>query len=439
LALTHGEAGKLPEALRALSIALALSPALPVAHHNRGKILYDRGHYVAAAGAYRRAIVLRPVAAESHWTLGAALAALGRNRLASRQLHRALALHPASVDALQNLGVIAARGDDLDRAEGRYGRALAVDPAHAVTLFNWALARLARGDWATGFDAYEARWQLPGRARPSASIPRWSGQRLHGQTIVVEAEQGFGDTIQFVRYVPCLRHRSAKSLLRVQPELFRLMQSLRDIDGVVGEADVQADFSIPLLSLPRLLQASPSTIPRDMPYLQARSDLSLRWARRLKDMPGYRVGLVWQGLTHDPFLADRSVEFEVLQPLLAVAGCRFVSLQRDGGRADLQRSAVPIADLGAELVDFADTAALVSQLDLVISIDTATAHLAGALAVPVWMLLKAGADWRWAPHEDRTPWYPSARLFRQRHYGDWREVIARAAAELAREVHSLSA
>jgi hypothetical protein len=294
---------------------------------------------------------------------------------------------------------------------------------------------LLRGELREGFEKYESRWRLetlPPRGFPA---PLWNGEDLSGRTILLHAEQGYGDTIQCLRYVPQVAARGGWVVLEVPKELLGLARRLPEVGQLLARGDAlpRFDLQCPLFSLPRAFATTIETIPAQVPYLSAEPEAIARWRIRLGERPGLKVGLAWAGSPQHRNDARRSIAIETLLPLLRLEGVRWFSLQVGERAADLAR--LPgglVTDLSPDLIDFAETAAVIGNLDLVIAVDTASAHLAGALGRPAWVLLRARPDWRWLLEREDSPWYPSLRLFRQHRPGDWEEVVRRVAAALER-------
>jgi hypothetical protein len=323
----------------------------------------------------------------------------------------------------------------FDEALESFAQAIALDPEYADANFNEGMTRLLLGDFPAGWKKYEWRWQAKqrGQAR-DFSQSRWLGEPVAGKTILVHAEQGYGDTIQFVRYVPMLARLSANIVLEIQPPLKPLLAS---VEGAVvvarGEKLPPFDLHCPILSLPLAFKTELASIPASVPYLQAPHDRIEKWRRRLPRQRELVVAIAWAGsATHEQDLV-RSIAIEKLEPLFAIPDIQWIGIQRDlrPGDAEYLAAHPEIAHVGAELADFADTAAVLSQTDLAISVDTSAVHLAGALGRPVWALLQHMPDFRWLLGREDSPWYPSARLFRQPDFGDWKSVIERVSRELA--------
>jgi tetratricopeptide (TPR) repeat protein len=437
------ELGQLTDSVAAFDRAIALKPNHAQSHYDRAAALREMGRSEAALEGYDRALALRPAYPEALGNRANALADLGRLEEALDGYDQALALDPGNVEAHTNRGVLLQRLRRLDEAMASYDRALALRPDDAEANVNQAMCRLALGDYALGWRQYEARRGVrraeAGRER---SGPLWlGGEDLHGRTILLHAEQGLGDVLQFCRYAPLVAARGAKVVLEVYPAVSRLMRRLPDVDQVVeyGAALPAYDLQTPLMSLPLALGADPETA--SAPYLSADPDDVAYWAERLGPGGGLKVGLCWAGgVRPDQPVVDavdkrRSLPLSILAPLSGVEGVRWYSLQKGPPAAEAAAigsgwPGAPIIDFTAELENFADTAALVANLDLVIACDTSVAHLAGAMGKPVWILNRFDGCWRWLADRDDSPWYPSACLFTQAAAGDWAGVIERVKSEL---------
>jgi tetratricopeptide (TPR) repeat protein len=434
------ELDRFDEAVAACDAAVAAAPNSPEAHTNRAKILSDLKRSEAALASADRALELRSDYAEAHNNRAVALVDLGRPLEALAACGHAIALQPDFADAYSNRGTALYDLGRPDAALESYEAALALAPGHVAAHFNRATSLLALGDLAAGFEAYRWRWRLPSFARRVSPLPwpRWQGERLAGKTILVACEQGFGDALQFIRYAPRLTEAARVTVL-ARPELLSLFRAMPGIEatGAISEAEAY-DFQVPLMDLPHILGTTLETAPGETPYLAADPAKVAVWARRLGPGRGEtRVGLVWAGDArwHDPaaFASDRrrSMSLAQLAPLGRAAGARFFSLQKGEPAAQAAASPFPLTDWSAELGDFADTAALITNLDLVITVDTAVAHLAGALGKPVWIASRFAGCWRWLNGREDSPWYPTARIFHQPAPGAWDAVVERLAAELA--------
>ncbi|MBL8489197.1 MAG: tetratricopeptide repeat protein, partial [Rhodocyclaceae bacterium] len=427
------------EAVAAYRKAIELRPDYVAAWLNLGNALREKGAFDDALAAYGRVLELSPGHAGGLLNLGNLRRELGEPALARDLLRQALETEAANYRAWNNLGSALRELGDLPGALDAYRRCLEIAPDHAEGRLNLAMAMLAAGDFGNGWREYEFRWEGAAEAkrhRRRFPMPQWRGEPIAGRSVILHAEQGLGDALQFVRYAERVARRGARVILECHPPLKRLFDLLPGIERVVaqGEGLPVTDFHCPLMSLPLAFGTRLETIPAATPYLWADPVLVRRWAERLAGDPRPRVGLVWAGNPRrsDPgaHLIDRrrSLGIAALAPVLAVPGLRFLSLQKGEGNAGLP---AVLEDPTADLHDFADTAALVRNLDLVITVDTSVAHLAGGLGVPVWNLSRFDACWRWLMDREDSPWYPTMRLLRQPAYGDWPSVIARAAADLA--------
>jgi tetratricopeptide (TPR) repeat protein len=457
------------EALASYERAIALNSTLADAHYNRGVALVQLGQRDAALASYQQAIALNPDYAQAHNNLGNLLSDLSRDAEALRCYERATELRPEFTDAWVNrtnlLRRLARYEEALECGEralrcganvaeahsargavlacvGRYDEALAdyrcaieLKPTLAEGLWNKAIAHLSRGEFSEGWRLYEARWKVKSLklTQHYASRPVWRGdESVQGKVVLLHAEQGYGDTIQFCRYATQVAARGARVILGVPSALKGLMTSLEGVQDVVAQGVVPTfDHHCPLLSLPLAFGTELDSIPAPKAYLRAHSSARARWTARLGAHTAPRVGFAWSGsATHTNDL-NRSITLEALLPLTR-CGLEFVSLQKEIRATDaaMLARAPMIRRLGEELTDFADAAALISELDLVISVDTSIAHLAGALGKPVWILLPFVSDWRWLQGREDSPWYPSARLIRQAVARNWTEVIERVASEL---------
>ncbi len=409
------------------------------AHANLGVVLKQLRRNEEAIGAYRRALTLMPGEAAVLNNLGLALSQTGeRDEEASAWLTRAIRLKPDGADAWVNLALLERNRNRIEPALDLCHQALAVDDDHAEAHTLRGTCLLLKGEMRAGFAAYEWRKKLREFRAPAPAYasPPWTGGDPAGRTLLLHDEQGLGDGIQFARYAAVLAAERARVVVECAAPLRRLFRTLPGVERVVatGEPLPPHDAHAPLLSLPYL--RGDAGVPAFAPYLSAEPVLVEQWAARLAGGQGVRVGLVWAG---NPDFKDdrrRSPGLAALLPLLSVPGVRFFALQKGGGRACLDRLAgrlgTTITDLGPEIADFADTAAIMANLDLIISSCTAPAHLAGALGRPVWTILPLNADWRWRDSGQQTDWYPSMTLFRQARAGDWAPVVEEVRAALVR-------
>jgi tetratricopeptide (TPR) repeat protein len=437
LGLIAHQTGNNELAVQLIGKAILRGPA-PFFLNNRAAALQQLGRYSDALADYDAALALKPDYVEALGNRGIVLQKLVRYQEALASYDQALALNPGYADASSNRGDTLQQLGRYDEALAGYGNALAIDPNHANAHFNEAQCRLLLGDFARGWKEYEWRWKAAALAaeRHDFREPLWLGnENIAGKTIYLHAEQGLGDTMQFVRYAEAVARKGANVILGVQPSLKSLLTGVRGAHQVLSDGDrlPAFDFHCPLLSLPLAFDTRLETVPASIPYLHASAAGIQKWEARLGPRQLPRVGIVWSGRPSHLHDRLRSIALAELTGL-APAGIQLVSLQNEVRLEDAKLlSANPqVVHFGAELADFSDTAPLASLMDLVISVDTSVAHLAGAMGRPVWILLPFAPDFRWMLGRDDSPWYPTARLFRQRAIGDWGSVIDRVRRELAR-------
>jgi len=475
LALVLQSQGKWDEAIECSRQALALQPNIPAAHYNLGYAFHVKGELEDAVACYRRALALQPQFTPTYQNLGAALKALGRTDEAIEVYLRGLTLQPNSASLLSNIGdALWEQGKPEESADycrralavdpnfpephlnlgntlvsqkrfeeagDCYRRAIALRPDYALGHVNLAMALLTIGKYEEGWREHEWRWRKPGfpSVQRNFSQPQWDGSALDGRTILLHSEQGLGDALQFVRFTPHVERRGGRVVIECKPALLRLFQNATDLGAAAVQNETGAappvafDLHVPLLSLPLALgMFDPAKVPSPVPYLHADPASEEQW-RELTSAGEKRlkVGLAWVGSAVHVDDRVRSVALDMLGPL-AREDVLFYSLQlgRGSEQAAKPPNGMELIDLTSRLGDFADTAGLVSQLDLVICVDTAVAHLAGAMGKPVWVLLAYRPDFRWLLDREDTPWYPTMRLFRQQSPGDWNEVVARIAKAL---------
>lgn len=439
------ELGQHGEAIERCDRALAAEPGHVEATRCKARALQALGRHEDALPLYRAAFAARGDAAGA-LGVGNALQALGRYEAALAAADEAVALEPELADAHNNRGNALRALGRHQEALGCYAQVVAREPDNVDAHWNEGLTHLTLGDFARGWPLYE--WRTRGLSDAADSllpgIPVWRGEEdLAGKTIVLHAEQGLGDAIQFVRYAPLVAERGARVLLTCRAPLVRLCDTIEGVDEVLtvedrmpaSEPAVTADCQALLMSLPLAFGTTLETIPAEVPYVAADPERIEHWRARLADHGAARnIGLAWRGNPEHRGARSRDCPIEQFDELLAVPDCAFFSLQLDEGAADIAAICARgqnVVDLAGDLGDFHETAAAICALDLVISVDTAVAHLAGALDQPAWLLLSYAADWRWLTDRDDSPWYPSLRLLRQSEPGNWRGLLRRVALELA--------
>jgi len=438
------ESERAADALEAAEAALALAPDMPAARLNLALAHFAEGRDQQAGGSlsraethYRRAVVSEPTLAEAWVNLGNVLRLLYRPGEAAECYLRALSESADVPEAWANLGVARQELGDTEAAVEAYDKALAGDPDNPEIRRNRAQALLKLGRFAEGWAEFEWRWRTAHFAaiRRDWEKPRWQGEDPTGTTVLVHAEQGYGDSLHFARYLPMLAEKGARVVVECPDVLAQLLGRVQGVEAVVpvGEALPAHDYQIPMMSLPGAFRTGFSNMPASVPYLSVGDDRLAAWAERVNFGDGRRrIGLVWKGSANHQRNDWRSPGLEMLAPLIRIPGLEFYSLQKDDEAADIDAAGLAdaITPLGREFHDFANTAAAVANLDLVISPDTAVAHLAGALAKPVWLVLPYACEWRWFEGRDDSPWYPTMRIFRQPALDDWAGAVAAMAAAL---------
>jgi len=437
--------GRLDEAKAMLIDAAARQPDCNYVLNNLGNVLRELRETEQAVNAYRRAITHNPQSAEAHDHLAVALRDLGELAEAESAGRTAVHLSPNNPKAWNNLGNVLFDRFQFDDAISCYERAVELDSSFALPACNRALVHLLRGDFRTGWAAYESRWRLPNHRLPDFSQPRWDGSDLNGRTILLDWEQGLGDTLQFVRYAELVKQRGGRVIVRCQRPLVQLLQSVPGIDVIVPDGTNLPDFDTwsPLLSLPGILHTTEQSLPTNVPYLHPEPERLRYWRQRLAAENGFLIGIAWQGNPAHRCDRFRSIPLAEFAPVANIPGVRLVGLQKGVGAEQIRDlgERFSVLDLSDELDEqagpFVDTAAVMRLCHLVISADTCLAHLAGALAVPVCVAMCRLPEWRWLHARDDSPWYPTMRLYRQRRLGDWGEVFHRLAEEIRHVVQAV--
>lgn len=427
-------------AIAAYTRAIELKPDLAQAHYNLGMVLQAEGRHRESLAAYDRAIAVYPAYTKAHSNRGNLLLEIGRYDEALAGYDRALEFDPRFAVAWSNRGVVLQAMNRLQEALASYDRAVELDPDYAENRWNRAVCLLLGGDFSRGWPEYEWRWRNPklrlyGGKHPLHEPRLTADADLHGKTVLLYAEQGLGDTLQFCRYVPLLAARGARVLLQAQAALLPLLRDLEGVAEVFSNNDQLPAFDLqcPLLSLPAVFGTDLDTVPSPGRYIHPSPAKLQAWRQRLGPARGRRIGLVWSGSPKHSGDRKRSITLADLLPLLEL-DAEFFSLQKELRPADQKTldGTAAIRHFGDELHDFGDTAALCELMDHVVSVDTSVAHLAGALDKPVSILLPFAPDWRWMLDRGDTPWYPRTRLYRQPLAGDWAAVIKTLRGDLQR-------
>ncbi len=437
--------GRLDQAAALYKEAITHHPDSSAAINNLGNIYRDQERLAEAIACYRQVVALEPHLAEGHYNLGSALRLNEAYEEALICLHRAVQLKPDYADAWNNLALTCKNIGDLDRALICFNRALALNPDLAVAHWNRSFVHLLKEDFTSGWADFEWRLRMPQRKTIypfQLKGARWSGQVAPDATILVHDEQGLGDTLQFVRYLPQVKARCRKVVLETRAELIPLLRACAGVDEIIvrstsGIPAADYDFFIPLMSLPGLFQTTGGNIPLNVPYVESDRNKTVQWRAQLPSSH-VMIGLVWSGRPQHTNDKNRSCKLEDLLPLLELPGIDYVGLQKGAGseQAAMLRPGIAFTNLGGRLQDFSDTAALLANLDLLISVDTAVVHLAGAMGKPAWIMIPFIPDWRWGMQRENCLWYPTLRLFRQSRPKDWSGVVERMRRELLLKLKS---
>lgn len=418
------ETGKLDLGLAQLQRSIELRPNQPEAHNNLGNTLQNARRFDEAIESYQKAIAIRPEYPEAYNNLGSALRMKGRLDEAIANFRKAIELRPEYPDAINSMGVTLLETGNFSDAFASYRQALTMKPDLAEAHQNLAIAMLLHGDFENGWKEYEWRWKTKESllSKHQFAKPRWAGENLNGRTILLHVEQGFGDAFHFIRYLPRVAESGGRIILACQKELLRLLRQFDQVHQFItqGDAIPPFDAQCPLLSLPLVFGTTLENIPAQVPYISATPNSTFE----LPASPDLKVGLCWAGRFTHKRDWSRSIPITMLSSLAKIPGVQFHSLQT--GESASQYSQFPgLTDWSGKLTDFADTASLIQNLDLVVTVDTAVAHLVGAMGKPVWVLLSHVPDWRWMLQGENSPWYPTMRLFRQSAPEQWDEPISK--------------
>jgi tetratricopeptide (TPR) repeat protein len=426
------ELGELDLAEKAYQKTLNLGLDSAELQFNLGLVQLKKKKPKEAIARLQKALEKEPALTLANLAMANAYRQLGDLESAESSLREELKINPNCADAAVNLGVVLQEKNKVGEAIHCYRKAIELNPHHPILHWNFAIASLLAGDYKTGWSEYEWRWRVKHKPKPKFEQPEWDGTDLHGRTILLYAEQGFGDTIMFARYVPWVAQKGARIIIECQPPLKRLLACMPFVQQVISDGEPRPDFDVhaPLMSLPRIFGSTLDVHHRWEPYLRFPTDLQSPLPDH--DKKAFKVGLAWASNPLHPIFSEKSVSLTKWEPIIKVEHCEFFSLQVDPTPDALNfLSQHPrLHDLHERLGDFADTAMAIQNLDLIISVDTAVAHLAGAFGHPVWVMLSYSADWRWLLKRKDSPWYPTMHLFRQPRPGDWDGVIAAVAREL---------
>ena len=464
--------GRAVDAERGFQLAIEIAPNFVEAHIGLVVLQAYHKRFEEAVGSFERAIEVDANSVQAFYNLGNAQRELGRLQDAALSLQRAIELDPENALAHLNMGtlrfdqtdlemakyhymrslkishqnagsqmgmgaVLAEQGS-IDDAEKYYHQALEIDPRSAQTHHNLSLVQLTKGNWEEGFKSFEWRWHTSTFENRNFKQPIWNGEKLDNQTLLIYCEQGFGDTLQFCRYIQLVKERAADVVIETPPPLVPILSSCPGAERIVAVGDElpKFDFQAPLMSLARIFGTTPNSVPCTIPYLSAQPDRIEHWKNRLGSEPTFRLGIAWRGSPNYARDKERSVPLGWFAPLARIEGVKLISLHRGDTSDEIvsMKDQFAVVDFGNDLDRnggaFMDTAAVMKNIDLVISVDSAAGHLAGALGLPVWLILSRVSDWRWMLDRTDTPWYPTMRLFRQTLTRDWTDVSERIESEL---------
>ena len=428
--------GDFAAAKKQLEYALTLAPEHGPSLHYLGLVEKALGNFIGAETALLKAVTLDPNASELRNNLGNILVAQGKYAAAIEHFSAALALEPKNAAAALNLGNVLSRLGRVDEAIQCYDMALKLKPDSPEAQWGQALAYLLKGDLARGWEGYEWRFRFQQAYPHRYQKPYWDGRDFAGQRLLIYDEIGYGDVFQFARYLPLVKARGGTVLFEVKPGLRPALRGLGGVDEWLERSaqpmdESRFDVHLPLESLPGTFGTTLETIPGEVPYLRPDPQLLAECVHQFANVSELKIGLVWAGNPDSAYDQARSARLSDFLPLFDTPGCRFYSLQVGAPVREIAESGLPLLSLGENFRHFGDTAAVMSQLDLIISVETASAHLAGALGKPTWVLLAQVPAWRWLLRGSDSPWYPTLRLFRQTGRGDWSEVMREVKQALA--------
>ncbi|CAB1064797.1 hypothetical protein D1BOALGB6SA_9594 [Olavius sp. associated proteobacterium Delta 1] len=441
MGLAYSQQDQYDSAETCFKTAIALSPDYAQAYNNLGNVYRDKFDYQAAMEQYHQALSLAPESSMINYNLGILFQIRNEADKAVLYYQKAVEGQSPIPDAHNNLGKYYQDRNQPERSISHFVKAIDLDPEHFDAHFNRSLSLLATARFEEGWNEYEWRFKRDDwkRVYPHRlKSPRWDGREFTGKTLFIHSEQGFGDTIWFVRYLPQVKSRGGSIIFESRPELIDLLQDNIGVDQLASMSfdhppQISHDLHIPLMSLPAVLATTIETIPAQVPYLYASEAKFQNWAARINGS-GFKIGLVWAAKSTNKH--ERSCALENFLPLLTIKNIQIYGLQKGEDAQTVNQMPVDVHNLGQEFETFADTAGAVECLDLVISVDTAVAHLAGAMGKPVWVLLPFAADWKWLLERRDSPWYPTMRLFRQPQPGDWKRVVLSLVEELKQYIEA---
>jgi tetratricopeptide (TPR) repeat protein/ADP-heptose:LPS heptosyltransferase len=431
----HYQKQEYDSAINYLEKAISINQSNAQVQHNLGLALFNKSQIDEAIPCFKRAVQLDPLFSDAWLNLGNAFFHKGSFDEAIEYYHKALQSNPNHAEASSNLATCLIEKGQYRQSIDYFKKAILSNPNYARAHFNLSCVLLLLGDFHNGWKEYFWRWGLEEFSIPDFKQPLWDGSEFSGKTLFIHTEQGFGDMIQIVRYIPLVASRGGKIIIQCQKALLQLVKNVAGVEQVIGEDEPLPDFDLhfPLLCLPMIFNANLENIPAEVPYIRADALLVKHWKEKMQaDTSSVKVGLIWQGNPVHKRDCGRSIAFEKFTSLQRIGNVSFYSLQKGPGSEHAKNplSGMKLIDFMDEVHDFSDTAALIDNLDLVISVDTSVAHLAGAMGKPVWTLIQSAPDWRWMLDREDSPWYPTMRLFRQPQAGDWDSVIMMVEREL---------
>ena len=428
------QTGRERAAIKAYRKAIELNNDYAQAYSNLGNSLQKQNNYAESIEHYTKAIELNPDYAEAHNNLASALYKLGDFKAAIKHCRKAIEINADYAEAYNTLAAALNMDKDYDEAIECYNKTIELAPDYAQAYYSRGMSYLRYGRFAKGWEDYQWRLKTDGtKILLRCDKPWWRGENFQGKTLLVQSEQGFGDSIQFVRYLPMVKDRGTKVILAEKPELIDLFRDLEGIDDLVSageleDGNVKYDLYVPLLNLPGIFNTTADNIPARIPYLSAKEPKVAHW-RNKTATEAFKIGIAWAGNPIHTNDHNRSCALQNFTPLAEIDNVKLFSLQKGPGIEQIKnwQGATELIDLGQDFEDFTDTAAAIENMDLVISVDTSVLHLAGAMAKTAWALIPCNSDWRWMLNRQDSPWYPTITLLRQKQHGNWKELFHRVA------------